>query len=60
MDQRVCELAVEISEAQRREILEMEWLIEDFKQNGIAATMQVADERPIEFEVSAERRCGTE
>ncbi len=40
MDQRVCELAVEISEAQRREILEMEWLIEDIKQNGIAATLE--------------------
>src|SRR5690625_6593540 len=34
MDQRVCELAVEISEAQRREILEVEWLIEDIKENG--------------------------
>lgn len=61
MDQRVCALAVEISEAQRREILEMEWLIEDIKQNGIAATMEEADKRPVpEFDVSAERRCGTE
>ncbi len=28
-DVRVCEVAVEISEAQRREIMEMDWLIED-------------------------------
>src|SRR3546814_6649915 len=33
-DYRVCELAVEISEAQRREIDEMDWLIEDIKENG--------------------------
>lgn len=58
-DQRVCELAVEISEAQRREILEMEWLIEDIKQNGPATTPETAEERSVpDFEVSADRQCG--
>jgi len=37
-DVRVCELAVEVIEAQRREIAEMEWLIEDIDQNGTAAS----------------------
>src|SRR5690625_1107131 len=60
MDHRVCELAVEISEAQRREILEMEWLIEDIKENGLATTMAAAEARPVpDFEVSAERLCRT-
>lgn len=58
-DLRVCELAVEISEAQRREILEMEWLIQDIKQNGHATTLEAAEERPVpDFEVSADRLCG--
>ena len=57
-DVRVCELAVEISEAQRREILEMDWLIEDIRRNGTAATREQASARPVpEFEVSAERQC---
>jgi uncharacterized protein (DUF305 family) len=57
-DVRVCELAVEISEAQRREILEMEWLIDDIRRNGVAATPQEAESRPVpDFEVSAEREC---
>lgn len=57
-DVRVCELAVEISEAQRREILEMEWLIEDIQQNGIAVTPGDAEARPVpDFDVAAERRC---
>ncbi len=57
-DVRVCALAVEISEAQRREIFEMEWLIEDIQRNGIAATPQDAEARPIpEFNVAADRRC---
>ena len=60
-DLRVCELAVEISEAQRREILEMEWLIDDIRQNGHATTSAEAEARPIpEFEVRAERQCGTD
>ncbi|MEX0905672.1 MAG: DUF305 domain-containing protein [Balneolaceae bacterium] len=61
MDQRVCELAVEISEAQRREILEMEWLIGDIKQNGPATNPAEAEARPVpDFEVSADRICGAD
>lgn len=57
-DVRVCELAVEISEAQRREILEMDWLIEDIEHNGIAATSEEAQSRPVpDYEVAAERQC---
>jgi len=57
-DARVCELALEISQAQRREILEMQWLIDDIRRNGVAATPEEAAARPIpEFDVSAERRC---
>lgn len=58
-DLRVCELAVEISEAQRREIFEMEWLINDIEENGPATTAAQADERPVpDFEVTAQRQCG--
>lgn len=54
----MCELAVEISEAQRREILEMDWLIADIRQNGIAATPEEARARPVpQFDVAAERQC---
>ena len=57
-DVRVCELAVEISEAQRREILEMSWLIDDIRRNGPATTAQAADSRPVpQFEVNPEREC---
>lgn len=57
-DVRVCELAVEISEAQRREIDEMEWLIEDINENGVAATREEAEDRPVPtYEVSANRVC---
>ncbi|MGE0307086.1 MAG: DUF305 domain-containing protein [Acidimicrobiia bacterium] len=57
-DIRVCELAVEISEAQRREILEMEWLIDDIDQNGAATTRDEARQRVVpDFEVAAEREC---
>ena len=60
-DVRVCELAAAISEAQRREILEMEWLIQDIQQNGVAATAAEAAERPIpEYEVAADRQCASE
>jgi uncharacterized protein (DUF305 family) len=44
---RVRELADEIIEAQRREIAEMEWLIDDIAENGVAATEADADERPV-------------
>jgi uncharacterized protein (DUF305 family) len=60
-DVRVCELAVGISEAQRREIFEMDWLIEDIERNGMAATAQEARSRPVpDHEEPAERRCPTE
>ena len=57
-DVRVCELAVAISEAQRREILEMDWLIEDIQRNGVAATPEEADARPVpDFDRPAQREC---
>ncbi|WP_242471278.1 MULTISPECIES: DUF305 domain-containing protein [unclassified Blastococcus] len=59
-DVRVCELAVSISEAQRREIMEMDWLLDDIERNGKASTAQEAAARPIpEFDVSALRDCPT-
>lgn len=50
-DLRVRELANEIIRAQRREIKEMEWLIEDIAANGAARTLDEAQARPVpEFE----------
>ncbi|MCU0310980.1 MAG: DUF305 domain-containing protein [Acidimicrobiales bacterium] len=46
-DVRVQELADEIAEAQRREIAEMEWLIADIEENGVASTEKEAGERPV-------------
>lgn len=46
-DPRVRELADKIIEAQRREIKEMEWLIEDIRENGIATSQQEADVRAV-------------
>lgn len=46
-DPRVRELADEIIQAQRREIKEMEWLIEDIKANGVATTQEEAEARPV-------------
>ncbi|WP_233492517.1 DUF305 domain-containing protein [Blastococcus sp. TF02A-30] len=60
-DARVCELAVSISEAQRREIMEMDWLLDDIDENGVAATPEEAAARPVpEFDVSALRSCATD
>jgi ABC-type multidrug transport system fused ATPase/permease subunit len=57
-DVRVCELAVAISEAQRREILEMDWLIDDIEQNGPASTPEEAEARTVpHFEEPADRQC---
>lgn len=57
-DVRVCELAVEIIEAQRREISEMEWLIDDIGRNGAAATSADAADRPVpDFEGTSSRSC---
>lgn len=54
-DVRARELADEIIEAQRREIMEMKWLLEDIGENGIAETQAEADARPVpEFEVTPE------
>ncbi|MFO7699824.1 MAG: DUF305 domain-containing protein [Acidimicrobiia bacterium] len=58
-DVRVCELAVEIIEAQRREIDEMDWLIADIAANGPAETTADAAERPVpDFQGTADRTCG--
>lgn len=46
-DERVRELADQIIEAQRREIKEMEWLIRDIRENGVAETPTEAERRPI-------------
>jgi hypothetical protein len=57
-DVRVCELAVGISEAQRQEIAEMDWLIEDIQRNGVASTVEEAEARPVpDFSEPAEREC---
>lgn len=46
-DPRVRKLADEIIRAQRREIKEMEWLIEDIRANGPALDQTEADKRPV-------------
>jgi hypothetical protein len=46
-DPRVRELADKIIEAQRREIKEMEWLIADIRENGVAEGQTEADARPV-------------
>jgi hypothetical protein len=46
-DLRVCELAVGIIKAQRREIKEMGWLIDDIDENGPATSMSAAEQRPV-------------
>lgn len=57
-DVRVCELAVAISEAQRREIDEMEWLIEDIRENGTASTQEEAEQRSVpSFPADAVTEC---
>ncbi|WP_352311447.1 DUF305 domain-containing protein, partial [Psychrobacter sp. W2-37-MNA-CIBAN-0211] len=44
-DKRVQELAKNIIDAQRREIKEMQWLLKDIEQNGIANTTAQAQSR---------------
>jgi FlaA1/EpsC-like NDP-sugar epimerase len=54
-DPRIRQLADEIIEAQRREIKEMEWLIEDIKANGIAQTEEEAAARTLpQFNATSE------
>tara|TARA_R110002072_G_scaffold237651_1_gene395024 strand:+ start:3383 stop:3916 length:534 start_codon:yes stop_codon:yes gene_type:complete len=53
-DVRVRELADSIIEAQRREIAEMKWLLNDISANGEAETEAEAEARPVpEFEGAA-------
>ena len=46
-DERVRELADEIIKAQRREIDEMKWLLDDIEANGHATTEADANARPV-------------
>lgn len=46
-DLRVRELADGIIAAQRKEIAEMDWLIEDIQKNGLATTADEAEARPV-------------
>jgi len=46
-DLRVEELSEEIIQAQVREIKEMEWLIQDIQENGIADTEEEVAARPV-------------
>jgi hypothetical protein len=57
-DLRVCELADAIIRAQREEIDEMAWLIDDIAANGEATTLAEAAARPIpDFSRGAQRTC---
>ncbi|MBE9047488.1 DUF305 domain-containing protein [Pleurocapsales cyanobacterium LEGE 10410] len=54
-DLRVRELADEIIAAQRREISEMEWLIEDIRETGLVTTQAELEKRLLpDFEATAE------
>lgn len=46
-DQRVRELADGIIAAQRREIAEMQWLLKDIADKGVAASAEAARARPV-------------
>ena len=55
-DIRVRKLADEIIKAQRREIMEMQWLINDIRENGIVETEEEKKNRPLpKFEGSLEK-----
>ncbi len=57
-DPRVCELAVGIIEARRREIDEMDWLVDDIAENGTARTVEEANAGPIPgFAGTSDRTC---
>lgn len=46
-DVRVRELADGIIETQRKEIAQMDWLVRDIEEHGVASTQQRAAERPV-------------
>jgi hypothetical protein len=46
-DVRVRKLADKIIEAQRREIMEMQWLINDIKENGVVESEDGVSKRPL-------------
>ena len=46
-DVRVRKLADEIIKAQRREIMEMQWLINDIRENGVVETEEEKKNRPV-------------
>ena len=46
-DVRVRKLADEIIEAQRKEIMEMQWLINDIRENGVVETEKERTNRPL-------------
>jgi hypothetical protein len=46
-DIRVKKLADEIIRAQRREIMEMQWLINDIRENGVVKTEEGVKSRPV-------------
>ncbi|HLS46029.1 MAG TPA: DUF305 domain-containing protein [Ornithinicoccus sp.] len=46
-DVRVRELADEIIEAQRKEIAELKWLVDDIESNGVVTTPEEAERRPV-------------
>lgn len=51
-DARVRQLAADIVEAQRREIKEMNWLLQDIRAHGYASTADQATARPVpQFDV---------
>ncbi|TGN66815.1 DUF305 domain-containing protein [Nocardioides eburneiflavus] len=53
-DVRVRELAAGITAAQRKEIKEMDWLVQDIEENGPATTQEEAEQRPVpDFEGTA-------
>ncbi len=57
-DLRVCELADGIIRAQREEIDEMDWLIDDIAENGEATTADEAAARPVpDFSRGRQREC---
>jgi uncharacterized protein (DUF305 family) len=57
-DVRVCELADSIIRAQREEIDEMVWLIDDIAANGEATTVEDAATRPVpDFARGVQRQC---